>query len=149
MRTTLTCLSVRQPWAWLIVNGHKDVENRTWPTGHRGDLLIHAGQVFDREGLAWVLHRFAHLRAQLPEHYPLGGIVGSCQLLRCVQASESPWFMGPHGFVLWGARPMPFVPLRGRLGFWETPITAELHSAQRSAATPAETAASGQHGLFS
>jgi len=42
MRTTLTCLSVRQPWAWLIVNGHKDVENRTWSTQHRGDILIHA-----------------------------------------------------------------------------------------------------------
>lgn len=35
-------LSIRQPWAWLIVNGHKDVENRTWDSYYRGPLLIHA-----------------------------------------------------------------------------------------------------------
>jgi hypothetical protein len=29
-------LSVRQPWAWLIVNGYKDVENRSWTTHYRG-----------------------------------------------------------------------------------------------------------------
>ena len=26
----MKALSIRQPWAWLIVNGYKDVENRTW-----------------------------------------------------------------------------------------------------------------------
>ena len=147
MRSTLTCLSVRQPWAWCIVNGHKDVENRTWATQHRGDLLIHAGQVFDQEGLLWVRQRFPRLA--LPEHFPLGGVVGSCQLLNCTQASSSPWFMGPYAFVLWGAKPMPLVPLRGRLGLWEVPITSELHAAMRSSTHPAELADSGQAGLFS
>lgn len=37
-------LTVRQPWAWLLVNGHKDIENRSWPTKYRGPLLIHAAQ---------------------------------------------------------------------------------------------------------
>jgi hypothetical protein len=36
-------LTVRQPWASLIVTGAKDVENRSWPTSYRGTLLIHAG----------------------------------------------------------------------------------------------------------
>lgn len=35
-------LSVRQPFAHLIVAGVKDVENRDWPTSYRGTLLIHA-----------------------------------------------------------------------------------------------------------
>lgn len=26
----MKALSIRQPWAWLIANGHKDIENRTW-----------------------------------------------------------------------------------------------------------------------
>jgi hypothetical protein len=26
----ISALSVWQPWAWLIVNGHKDIENRDW-----------------------------------------------------------------------------------------------------------------------
>jgi hypothetical protein len=36
-------LSIRQPWAWLIVNGHKDVENRSWHTDFRGRVYVQAG----------------------------------------------------------------------------------------------------------
>ena len=39
----MKALSVRQPWAELIVAGLKDVENRTWRTDYRGPVLIHAG----------------------------------------------------------------------------------------------------------
>jgi hypothetical protein len=38
----MRALTIRQPWAWLIVHGHKDLENRTWCTSYRGPLLIHA-----------------------------------------------------------------------------------------------------------
>lgn len=41
-------LTVRHPWAWAIVNGGKDVENRPWGTKYRGPVAIHAGQQFDR-----------------------------------------------------------------------------------------------------
>src|SRR5262245_11201284 len=37
-------LSVHQPFAWLIVNGAKTVENRSWVTHYRGPLLIHASK---------------------------------------------------------------------------------------------------------
>lgn len=37
-------LSLRQPWAWLVVQGLKPIENRRWNTGHRGPLLIHASK---------------------------------------------------------------------------------------------------------
>ncbi len=39
---TYKALSVRQPYAWLLVNGMKTCENRTWNTTHRGTLLVHA-----------------------------------------------------------------------------------------------------------
>ncbi len=35
----MKALSVRQPWAWLIVNGCKDIENRDWSTKLRGSLV--------------------------------------------------------------------------------------------------------------
>jgi len=35
-------LSVRQPWASLLVSGLKDIENRTWPPNYKGRILIHA-----------------------------------------------------------------------------------------------------------
>jgi hypothetical protein len=40
-------ISIRQPWASLIVSGIKDIENRTWPTRYRGPVLIHASQRAD------------------------------------------------------------------------------------------------------
>ena len=43
-------LTVRQPWAWAIIQGGKDVENRSGPTKHRGPLLIHAGSAFEPDG---------------------------------------------------------------------------------------------------
>jgi hypothetical protein len=39
----LKAISIRQPWAWLIVNGYKDVKNRIWAANLRGRVLIHAG----------------------------------------------------------------------------------------------------------
>ena len=35
-------LTVKQPWASLLVAGIKTVENRTWTTKYRGPLAIHA-----------------------------------------------------------------------------------------------------------
>jgi hypothetical protein len=40
-------LTVQQPWAWAIVHGGKDVENRTQAWGYRGPLAIHAGLALD------------------------------------------------------------------------------------------------------
>lgn len=116
----MIALSILQPWAWLIVHGHKDIENRTWPTHRRGDILIHAGKRWGREqrdDLEDIREAFPHL--VLPDTYDLGGIVGAARIVDCVQQSDSPWFNGPHGFVLANSRPAPaFVPLKGALGFF-------------------------------
>jgi len=44
----MKAISIRQPWAWLIVNGYKDIENRSWPTKFRGRVLIHASKGMTR-----------------------------------------------------------------------------------------------------
>jgi hypothetical protein len=53
----MRALTVQQPWAWAIVHGGKDVENRTQAWGYRGPLAIHAGQRWSerggRSGLIW------------------------------------------------------------------------------------------------
>lgn len=119
----MLALSILQPWAWLIVHGHKDIENRTWPTKRRGEILIHAGKRWGREqadDLEAIQRRFPHI--QMPDGFVLGCIVGSAEIVDCVTESDSPWFSGPHGFVLTRARhvhnPMPF---RGQLGFFKAP----------------------------
>ena len=40
----MKALSIRQPWAWLILNAGKDIENRSWYTSVRGRVLIHASK---------------------------------------------------------------------------------------------------------
>jgi hypothetical protein len=50
-------LSIRQPWAHLIVAGIKQIENRTWTTRYRGPLLIHAGQLWHDETIADIERR--------------------------------------------------------------------------------------------
>jgi len=59
--TELPALSVRQPWAWLIVSGLKDIENRPRPTHYRGPLLIHAGlslESCNEENVAWLNQKY-------------------------------------------------------------------------------------------
>lgn len=114
----MKALSIMQPWAWLIVNGHKSVENRTWNTGYRGPLLIHAGKKLDREGWHWVRQTFPNLR--LPERFDMGGIVGRALLERVVtELPGDPWFFGPYGFLLRNVIPLPFRPCKGQLGFFD------------------------------
>ncbi|MDH4230325.1 MAG: ASCH domain-containing protein [Nitrospirota bacterium] len=43
----MKAISVQQPWAWAIAQGHKPVENRRWRTHHRGRLAIHAPHTVD------------------------------------------------------------------------------------------------------
>lgn len=111
-------LSVRQPWAWLLVHGHKPVENRTWSTTVRGWLALHASRRFDADGYAWVRATFPTLALPAPDAFPRGGLVGRVQLVDVVTAHSSPWFVGPFGFVIGGARPTRFRPCDGRLGLF-------------------------------
>lgn len=115
----MKALSIRQPWAWLILNAGKDIENRDWYTGFRGRFLIHASKGMTREEYEnaplWVV--------DLPDFDDLerGGIVGSAELVDCVDDSDSEWFFGRYGFVLRDPKPLPFRPLKGMLGFFDVP----------------------------
>lgn len=42
----MKALSIKQPWASLIAQGIKDIENRTWKTSYRGRIYIHASGKF-------------------------------------------------------------------------------------------------------
>lgn len=126
-----TVLSIRQPWAWLILHAGKDIENRHWPTRFRGRFLIHASKGVTRaehEDAADFALLSCGWKGAMPEwkDYPLGGVVGEAEIVDCVRQSASPWFVGDFGFVLRNARPLPFRPLKGALGFFKdqapTPI---------------------------
>lgn len=108
----MKALSIKQPWAYLIVHKGKDIENRKWNTKHRGKFLIHASKQVDKEAMK----RYRHL---LPKELEVGGIVGEAELVNVVSHSSSEWFQGPIGFVLDNARPLPFRAVKGQLNFFE------------------------------
>lgn len=115
-------LSVRQPWAWLIVHGHKGIENRSWATSHRGPVLIHASSKRVTRAEWEQARALAHsMNVVIPEELEAGGIVGMCSIVTCVEQHSSPWFKGPVGWVLADAKPLPFVPLLGKLGLFDAP----------------------------
>ena len=124
----LKALSIKQPWAWLIVNGFKDIENRNHLKNFRGDFLIHAGKKFDVEW-AWKLnHNFFEKlypkikNVDLEEIKKGGGIIGSATIVDCVEVSNSPWFNGKYGFVIKNPKPLPFTPCKGQLSFFKPEI---------------------------
>ena len=117
-------LSIRQPWAWAIMHGGKDIENRDWPTKIRGTVLIHTGKKKDYAEFLSVkcFVEETGLDIHLPNYHemPYGCIIGSVEVVDCVTESDSPWFFGKYGFVLKDPRPFPKpIPYPGRLGFFE------------------------------
>lgn len=110
-------LSVRQPWAWLISQGIKSIENRSRATSYRGPLLIHASQTLDMD-VAEAKHYFRGTGVKFPKSFETGGIVGYVELVDCVTRHPSGWFQGPYGYVLANARPLPLYPVKGKLGLF-------------------------------
>ncbi len=124
----MIALSIRQPWASLILKAGKDIENRCWPTKFRGRILIHAAKGCTRAELEDALD-FAEDASGTRYTVDLktihrGGIIGSVEIVDCVSASDSPWFVGEFGFVLRDPQPLPFTPWKGQLGFFDVPQSA-------------------------
>ncbi len=72
----MKALTISQPFASMIADGEKWIENRTWPTVYRGPLAIHAGkgkQYLDRHQLA---------------QYPNGCVIAIARLVACVHISD-------------------------------------------------------------
>lgn len=130
----MLAISIRQPWAWLILNAGKDIENRDWSTRVRGRVLVHASKGMTRDEYLDALdtvHEISRRRPFPPgltlpafDELERGGIVGSVEIAGCVTQSQSPWFFGYYGFELRDARPLPFIPYKGALGFFDVPEAA-------------------------
>ena len=118
----MKALSLKQPFAELILQGRKKIELRKWNTKFRGEFLIHASKVSDKEAMK----RFGF------ENLPLGCIVGKAFLKdvkkynsdeehskdKDLHLAASTW--GNYGFILENAeRIIPPIPCKGKLNFWD------------------------------
>jgi hypothetical protein len=131
-------LSVKNPWAFLIIHYGKDIENRTRKTNYRGRIAIHASKKSD-EGAYQMLSENPVMGAALKEIKERraeieklnGYIIGSVEIYNCTYpeltmvANPSPWaeMDAPWHYWLRKANPFPFpVPAKGMLGLWEFDI---------------------------
>jgi hypothetical protein len=121
----LTALSLKQPWAFAVLCLGKDIENRTWRSGFRGRVILHASKSVDPAGVRYLREAgFA-----VPDTLPLGAYVGEVTITECrpLAACRSPWAFGPWCYLL--ERPvcyqMPVVG-RGQLGFYRIPEEVAL-----------------------
>ena len=113
----MRALSIKNPWAYAILELGKTVENRTWSTNHRGPVLVHTGKRQDVPARAWIESK----GLVVPEDLLTGGIVGVVDIVDVVEDHPSRWAMAGHfHWVLENPRPLPFVELTGKLGIWET-----------------------------
>ena len=116
-REFVKAITVREPFASLIVRGPKAVENRSHRVAWRGLVAIHAGKRVEADALA------DYPQAQ---GWPLtpGAVIGVARLADCVPVAlcESPFAVGPWCLILEERRPLPRpVACSGQLGVWTLP----------------------------
>jgi hypothetical protein len=146
-----TVISLHPLWAWAVLHAGKDVDNRAWSTDRRGRVLIHAWEqrtsLREDQALRAELSFLAGIpRTVLPATFERGAIVGSVEIIDCVEAAPSRW--AARGKVHWVLRdPCPLSPpLRdvrsdGELFHWAYPDENEDERAALSMVVPRGTAA--------
>jgi hypothetical protein len=147
MRPGPVALSLRQPWAWMVVHGGKLIENRRWSTNFRGEFFIHAAKGMTRreyeDAVAFAEVVDPALVVPRFENLDRGCIMGRARLVnvlaRCTPplaehttlgapfddaTCEHRWHMPRQfGFVLEDIEPITPQPLSGALGFFHVPDT--------------------------
>lgn len=118
----MKAIVIQQPWAWAIMAGHKKIENRTWTTGHRGDLLIVAGKSTAR--LASGTEFLRQLGITVPGNLTYGAAIGIVSLADISPVADcdrdDPFAEGPWCWILRRPRRLsPPVPVRGQMGLFQ------------------------------
>lgn len=130
----LKALSLWQPWASAIAEGHKLIETRHWCTWYEGVIAIHAAQRWgsDQKNFLRILHE--DIQPPIIRNLPFGAVVAVAELHGCVPTENlkprTLEFMlgnydpGRWGWLLRDVRPLHEpLPLKGRQGLWT--LTAE------------------------
>lgn len=129
-------LTIKEPWASLIINGYKKYEFRTWKTNYRGKILIHAGMSLDRN----MLEKVKNYNLTCSKGY----IVGEASLVDCILVDEEfnerlknidPIIYGNNshiGTYAWKLENIIMyknqIPIKGKLGLWNYEIDKKLDS---------------------
>ncbi len=121
-------ITIKQPYASLIVSGYKEYEFRTWKTNYRGKLLIQASKSVDKKAMK----KFERYNLD----YPIGCIIGICDLVDCIKIDDDVRCMllkkndvvyhniatdksfNGYGFKLENIKKLDPIYVSGALGLW-------------------------------
>jgi hypothetical protein len=127
--SAMRVLTVRQPWAWAIIYGGKDVENRARNIAgsYRGPVAIHAGLGYDVTAYASETWPAGVTRTAVAGKRVRGAVIGVVDLddvhraeLPGASCCGSRWAQDDAWHLMFAnIRPLSTpVPARGRLGLW-------------------------------
>jgi len=129
----MKALSIKQPWAGLIIAGIKIVENRSWATNYRGVIAICAGQKTDKDAMREMEKELG----KLPEICNVNGaILGTVNLAALITRRDNDtilissyvtnlasirqwWDMSQIGFIMESPRKLVTpIPFKGQPGLF-------------------------------
>ena len=73
-------LTIRNPWASLIVDGYKEYEFRSWKTNYRGKIFIHSSANLEKN----TFDRFKGYNL----NYINGAIIGEAEIIDCILVDD-------------------------------------------------------------
>ncbi|MBF0651310.1 ASCH domain-containing protein [Dysgonomonas sp. GY75] len=122
-------ISIKQPWAYLICAGIKDVENRTWDTKYRGRVYIHASvQLAKTFDFTLEQSRAIDCIPKYQKTFMRSAIIGHVDIVNCIskvkngKGSDSIW-AEPDCFHWILRNPVlfdePILNVKGKLSFWD------------------------------
>jgi hypothetical protein len=125
----LKCLSLKQPFAELLVSGKKIIELRKWNTNYRGVFLVHASKSIDLE---------ACKRLGIdPSSLIIGAVIGSAEIYdvkhyknkeefdedKNKHLADDSFLSSHYGFLIKSPKRMEKpIYINGKLGFFEVSI---------------------------
>lgn len=135
----MKALTVKNPWAWLIAHGIKDIENRTWRTNFRGRVYIHAAASLDSRHREmsllfsrkqWISMNNDTINKMIRGSFPMSQILCSVEIIDCVMDHSSIWAekgIDEQGKQIWNwvlTNPQPApqyegLKIKGSLSFWD------------------------------
>lgn len=122
-------ITIKQPFASLIVEGFKEYEFRTWKTKYRGKILIHAGKGVDKKAMK----KFEKYNLD----YPSGCIIAEVDLTDCIKIDDKARKMlgekdsfvysnvikhtewDGYGFQLENVKKIEPIYINGKLSLWD------------------------------
>lgn len=124
-------ISLKEPYASLIMNGIKKIETRSWKTNYRGKLYIHASvSKISKE----ILSNKELMELVDINNLSFGNIICSCDLVDCIPMTDEfilkvkknrreflsgEYAVGRYAWILENVQVLDqMIPAKGQLGIW-------------------------------